>query len=86
MRIVPAVDIRGGLCVNLVQGDYGQETVFSDDPVAQAVQWRDLGADLVHVVDLDGARDGQVRVAAQLRALSAAGVAVEVGGGIRNMG
>ena len=52
MRIVPAVDLRGGLCVNLVQGDYDQETVFSEDPVSQAVQWRDLGAELVHVVDL----------------------------------
>ena len=48
MRILPAVDIRGGLCVNLVQGDYDQETVFSDDPVDQAVQWRAAGAPDVH--------------------------------------
>ena len=85
MRIVPAVDIRGGRCVNLVQGDYDQETVFSDDPVAQALRWRELGAELIHIVDLDGARDGLLRVASEVRALAAAGVPFEVGGGIRDM-
>lgn len=85
MLILPAVDIRGGLCVNLVQGDYGQETVFNEDPVAQAVAWRGMGARLVHVVDLDGAREGGLRVAAQLREMASAGVPFEVGGGIRDM-
>lgn len=85
MRIVPAVDIRGGLCVNLVQGDYAQETVFSKDPVAQAVQWHELGGGLVHIVDLDGARQGEVCVADALRAMAAAGVPFEVGGGIRSV-
>lgn len=85
MRILPAVDIRGGLCVNLVQGDYAQETVFSDDPVAQAIQWRDLGAEIVHIVDLDGAKAGRCCIEPQLEALSAAGVRIEVGGGIRSM-
>ncbi len=85
MRIVPAVDIRGGLCVNLVQGDYGQETVFADDPVAQAVQWHAQGAAIVHIVDLDGAKAGRCCIEAQLEAIVAAGVPCEVGGGIRNM-
>jgi phosphoribosylformimino-5-aminoimidazole carboxamide ribotide isomerase len=83
MRILPAVDIRGGRCVNLVQGDYAQETVFAEDPVAQAVQWHQLGGALVHVVDLDGARDGEICAAAQLRAMAEAGVPFEIGGGIR---
>lgn len=85
MRIVPAVDIRGGLCVNLVQGDYAQETVFSKDPVDQAVQWRDGGAEIVHIVDLDGAKAGRVCIADALRAMTEAGVRTEVGGGIRTM-
>ena len=86
MRIVPAVDIRGGLCVNLVQGDYDQETVFSEDPVAQAQAfWAALGEGIIHIVDLDGAKEGRCCVEAQLQALKASGVPFEVGGGIRNM-
>jgi phosphoribosylformimino-5-aminoimidazole carboxamide ribotide isomerase len=85
MRIVPAVDIRGGRCVNLVQGDYDQETVFSEDPVAQACAWRDAGAELVHIVDLDGALEGRLCAGDALREMTARGVAVEVGGGIRTL-
>ena len=85
MQIVPAVDIRGGLCVNLVQGDYGQETVFSDDPVSQAIQWHEQGGALVHIVDLDGAKAGRCCILEQLKALCAQGVPYEVGGGIRSM-
>lgn len=84
MRILPAVDIRGGLCVNLVQGDYAEETVFSDDPVSQAVSWRDQGGELVHIVDLDGAKAGRCCVEETLCALAKAGVNFEVGGGVRN--
>jgi len=92
MRIVPAVDIRGGLCVNLVQGDYDQETVFSEDPVAQARLWWEgleaAGASdggIVHIVDLDGAKAGRCCVETELKALEAAGIPFEVGGGIRNL-
>lgn len=85
MRVVPAVDIRGGLCVNLVQGDYGQETVFGQDPVSQAMKWREQGAELVHIVDLDGARAGELRVKDAILQISAVRVPVEVGGGIRSM-
>ncbi len=85
MRIVPAVDIRGGLCVNLVQGDYDQETVFSQDPVAQAVEWREQGGEVIHIVDLDGAKAGHCCVESQLRALKDKDIPFEVGGGIRDL-
>jgi phosphoribosylformimino-5-aminoimidazole carboxamide ribotide isomerase len=85
MRIVPAVDIRGGLCVNLVQGDYDQETVFSTDPVSQAEVWRAGGGEIIHIVDLDGAKKGVLCVEPQLRALKAKGIPFELGGGVRDM-
>ncbi|MEK7793720.1 MAG: 1-(5-phosphoribosyl)-5-[(5-phosphoribosylamino)methylideneamino]imidazole-4-carboxamide isomerase [Candidatus Hydrogenedentota bacterium] len=85
MRIVPAVDIRGGLCVNLVQGDYAQETVFNNDPVAQAIEWHTQGGDLVHIVDLDGAKEGRCCVERDLAKLKDACVPYEVGGGVRNI-
>ncbi|MFP4500623.1 MAG: 1-(5-phosphoribosyl)-5-[(5-phosphoribosylamino)methylideneamino]imidazole-4-carboxamide isomerase [Candidatus Hydrogenedentota bacterium] len=86
MRIVPAVDIRGGRCVNLIQGDYGQETVFNEDPVAQARMFYEaLGDGVIHIVDLDGAKEGRCCVTPQLHALTAANVPFEVGGGIRNL-
>lgn len=85
MRIVPAVDIRGGLCVNLIQGNYDQETVFSDDPVDQAVQWHKQGGGIVHIVDLDGAKAGRCCIEDELKAMRDAAVPVEVGGGVRNM-
>jgi phosphoribosylformimino-5-aminoimidazole carboxamide ribotide isomerase len=59
MEILPAIDLRGGKCVRLRQGDYAQETVFGDDPVAMARQWESLGADRLHLVDLDGAKAGR---------------------------
>lgn len=86
MRIVPAVDIRGGRCVRLLQGDYGQETVFSEDPVAQARLWYEaLGDGLIHIVDLDGAKAGQCCIETQVHALAAAHIPFEVGGGIRSL-
>lgn len=85
MRIVPAVDIRGGLCVNLIQGDYDQETVFSENPVEQAIQWYEGCGSIVHIVDLDGAKAGRCCVENELKGMRDAGVPVEVGGGIRTM-
>lgn len=86
MRIVPAVDIRGGKCVRLVQGDYARETVFAEEPLEQAARWwRALGGDgIVHIVDLDGAREGRCCILEILRDLKAARIAYEVGGGIRD--
>jgi phosphoribosylformimino-5-aminoimidazole carboxamide ribotide isomerase len=85
MRIVPAVDIRGGRCVNLEQGDYDRETVFSDEPVAQARHWYDAVHSLIHIVDLDGAREGRLCALGALRNLYKANIPFEVGGGIRAM-
>jgi phosphoribosylformimino-5-aminoimidazole carboxamide ribotide isomerase len=86
MEVIPAVDIRGGRCVRLYQGDYDRETVFSEDPVAMARHWERLGALRLHVVDLDGARAGQPvndRVIEKL--LATVEVPVQVAGGIRQL-
>jgi phosphoribosylformimino-5-aminoimidazole carboxamide ribotide isomerase len=81
---VPAIDIRGGRCVRLVQGDYARERVFADDPVEMARHWADLGAARLHVVDLDGARDGSRPNRATIqRLLAALSIPVQVGGGVR---
>jgi phosphoribosylformimino-5-aminoimidazole carboxamide ribotide isomerase len=85
-EIVPAVDLKGGRCVRLVQGRADAETVFSDDPVAMARRWEASGARRLHVVDLDGAFTGGPAqtdlVRAMIRAVS---IPVEVGGGLREM-
>ena len=86
MEIIPAIDIRDGRCVRLEQGDYARETVFADDPVAVALRWQGAGARRLHVVDLDGARDGRPRNDDVVRAiLDASAVPVQVGGGIRDI-
>jgi phosphoribosylformimino-5-aminoimidazole carboxamide ribotide isomerase len=86
IEIIPAVDIRHGKCVRLYQGDYHQETVFSDDPLEVALRWESLGATRLHIVDLDGAAAGQVvnldiidSIAHQVK------VPVQLGGGIRSL-
>ncbi len=87
MLVLPAVDIRGGRCVRLIQGQAGRERVYGDDPVAAALRWVAAGASWLHVVDLDGAfagRPGNAEVIARL--IAAAGVPVEVGGGVRDLG
>lgn len=85
MQLYPAIDLRGGNCVRLHQGDYGQETVYGSDPAAMARHWIDQGATWLHVVDLDGARAGkpvQLETVAQI--VAAAGkVPVQLGGGLR---
>jgi phosphoribosylformimino-5-aminoimidazole carboxamide ribotide isomerase len=86
VEIIPAIDIRGGRCVRLEQGDYSRETVFGDDPTAAAKRWQAAGARRLHVVDLDGARDGRPRNEDTIRAILAASpVPVQVGGGIRDI-
>ncbi len=86
MEIIPAIDIRGGRCVRLDQGDYDRETVFADDPVRTARRWQANGATRLHVVDLDGARDGAPRNEDVIRRLIASvDIAVEVGGGVRDV-
>lgn len=84
-EIWPAIDLRGGRCVRLRQGDYGRETVFGDDPAAMARQWVEQGAQRLHLVDLDGARSGRVENWASLEAIvRAVAVPCELGGGIRD--
>ena len=85
MEIWPAIDLRGGKCVRLQQGDYQRETVFGEDPAAMARHWVAEGAEHLHLVDLDGARSGQVENLASIRAIvAAAGIPCELGGGIRS--
>jgi len=85
MELWPAIDLRGGKCVRLLQGDYDRETVCAEDPVAQARAFVAAGARRLHVVDLDGAKAG-APVQADLvgRMVAAAGVPVQLGGGIRS--
>ena len=84
MHIYPAIDLLNGRCVRLRQGDYARETVFSDDPAAVARRWVELGADRIHVVDLDGAKAGKpVNGPAIRKIVEAAGVPVQLGGGLR---
>jgi len=84
MIIYPAIDLRGGQCVRLRQGDYQQETVFGADPGAMAKRWADAGADHLHIVDLDGAKEGRPINGDSIRAIvKAAGIPCQLGGGMR---
>ncbi len=86
MRIYPAIDIRGGNCVRLLNGDYGKETVYGSSPADMAAKWEKLGADFIHVVDLDGAKTGgseNRRAVADI--CRRVGVPVQQGGGIRTL-
>ncbi len=86
MHILPAVDIKGGKAVRLFRGEKDRETVYADSPADMARRWADEGATYLHVVDLDGAFDGdssnEKHVAAIVRAVS---IPVEVGGGVRTL-
>ena len=86
MIIFPAIDLRGGKCVRLIQGDFDKETVYSDDPQATALKWQAMGAKFLHVVDLDGARTGSPQnITAIKNILDAVKIPIEVGGGIRTL-
>ena len=86
MEVIPAIDLKDGCCVRLFQGDFNQETVFSDDPLAMALSWQEQGAHRLHVVDLDGAIQGKPThldvISAIVRALD---IPIQVGGGIRDI-
>lgn len=86
MRLYPAIDMIDGQCVRLVQGDYRKKTTFSEDPLAVALRWQEQGGEFIHLVDLDGAKTGDMpnfdiicRIAAELD------IPIEVGGGIRDI-
>ena len=86
MEVIPAIDLRGGRCVRLYQGDYAREEVFGEDPVAVALRWQSEGASLLHVVDLDGAASGAPVNLDAIRAIASnTEISVEVSGGIRDM-
>ena len=86
MLIIPAIDIRDGKCVRLFQGDYGKETVYGEDPVEMARRWMEQGARFLHLVDLDGAREGTPRNRDTLRRiLEISFIPVQIGGGIRTL-
>ncbi|OLB54537.1 MAG: 1-(5-phosphoribosyl)-5-[(5-phosphoribosylamino)methylideneamino]imidazole-4-carboxamide isomerase [Nitrospirae bacterium] len=86
MLLIPAIDLKDGRCVRLRQGDMRRETIYSEDPVAVALQWEQLGAPLLHVVDLNGAIEGRPANLAQIEAiLNAVSVPIQVGGGVRTL-
>jgi phosphoribosylformimino-5-aminoimidazole carboxamide ribotide isomerase len=86
VEVIPAIDLRGGKCVRLYQGDYSRETIFSDDPLDVALRWQSMGARRLHLVDLDGAASGESgnlgvveRIVGELK------IPVQLGGGIRSL-
>lgn len=86
MELWPAIDLRGGRCVRLLQGDYARETVFGDDPVEMVRSFAAGGARRLHIVDLDGAKEGTpVQAELVARMAAAAGVPCQLGGGIRSV-
>ncbi|MBU1862571.1 MAG: 1-(5-phosphoribosyl)-5-[(5-phosphoribosylamino)methylideneamino]imidazole-4-carboxamide isomerase [Candidatus Omnitrophica bacterium] len=86
MILIPAIDIRNGNVVRLHQGNYEKETVYSSDPVAMAQQWVDEGAKMLHVVDLDGAREGlPYNIKAIENITRAVSIPIELGGGLRTV-
>ena len=86
MEVIPAIDLKDGRCVRLLQGDFDKETVFSTDPTAVARRWQEAGAPRIHVVDLQGAASGRAHNSeAVARILEAVDIPIQLGGGVRNM-
>src|SRR5581483_2179541 len=85
MLVIPAIDLKDGRCVRLRQGNLREETVYSSDPASMARRWVEQGAALLHVVDLNGAVEGEPKNAAAIAAiLKAVSIPVQIGGGIRS--
>src|SRR3954464_12351636 len=85
MQVIPAIDLRGGCCVRLRQGDYDRETIFGEDPAAMAAHWEAEGAGRIHLVDLDGAKAGRpVNVDSVRAILGRVTVPCQLGGGVRD--
>jgi phosphoribosylformimino-5-aminoimidazole carboxamide ribotide isomerase len=85
-EIIPAIDLQGGKCVRLVQGDFDRSTTYGDDPAAMARRWESAGATRIHVVDLDGAKEGGPRQLAVVgEIVKAVSVPVQLGGGMRTV-
>lgn len=88
MIIIPAIDLRGGRCVRLTQGKASDETIYSENPVAIARQWEDAGAEMLHIVNLDGAmnKDDRANLKALEHILYETSLPVQFGGGVRSLG
>jgi phosphoribosylformimino-5-aminoimidazole carboxamide ribotide isomerase len=84
MKLYPAIDLHDGKCVRLYKGDYNQVTEYGD-PVPQAKKWKDMGATFLHLVDLDGAKDGGFKNLEAVKAILSTGIDAELGGGIRSL-
>ena len=85
MEVIPAIDLLGGNCVRLYQGDYGRSEVFGEDPVTMAKKWQDQGATRLHLVDLDGAKTGEpINFKAIENIVQALEIPIQVGGGLRD--
>ena len=86
MEVIPAIDLKDGRCVRLLQGDFQRETVFSDDPLSVAYSWQRQGAGRLHLVDLDGAARGEpAHLGLIRRIMESLDIPVQVGGGIRSV-
>jgi len=86
MEIIPAIDLRKGKCVRLYQGDYEQETVFSEEPIEVALEWQSTGAPRIHIVDLDGAASGEVNNYEVIETIAnSVLIPTQLGGGIRDL-
>lgn len=86
MEIIPAIDLRGGQVVRLLRGEYDRETVYAKNPVEIARRWQEGGACIIHLVDLDGAKDGEMKNAEAVRSITKnVTVKTELGGGLRDM-
>ena len=86
MEIFPAIDLKEGRCVRLYQGEFSKETVMNEDPVAQAIIFEKLGAEILHIVDLDGAIAGEsLNLPVIEKICKAVRIPVQVGGGIRSL-
>lgn len=86
MKILPAIDIKNSKCVRLQQGDFGRETIYEDDPVVMAMKWKLQGATELHIVDLDGAKEGTIKNMSIIKKIiENTNLMVQVGGGIRTL-
>jgi len=86
MILFPAIDILDGKCVRLRQGDYDLQSVYHQDPVVMAKQWKDKGAKALHIVDLNGAKEGSLKNLPVIESIfEETGLPIQIGGGIRNM-
>jgi len=86
MKIFPAIDIRNGKCVRLIKGNYDEEIIFNEDPYKVAKNFEDIGSEYVHIIDLDGAKDGTSKVKDNLvDIINNTNLKIQVGGGIRTL-